>query len=73
MSDDKNDRGPRDASRINLHEDYEARYWTTALGVSSEDLEAAVRKVGVSADAVRKNSGEQTPNLAADKRNRPRA
>ena len=58
MSDNKNDRGPQDASRINVHEDYEVRYWTKALGVSKTELEALVKKVGVSADAVRKELGK---------------
>jgi hypothetical protein len=58
MSDDKSNRGPQDASRINVHEEYEVRYWTKALGVTKEALEAAVKKVGVSADAVRKELGK---------------
>jgi hypothetical protein len=52
--DDVKNRGPQDRSRINIHEDYELRYWTEALGVSKERLEQAVKKVGVSAEAVRK-------------------
>lgn len=58
MSDNKNDRGPQDASRINVHEVYEVRYWTKALGVSETELEALVKKVGASADAVRKELGK---------------
>jgi hypothetical protein len=58
MSDNMKDRGPQDASRINVHEDYEVRYWTKALGVSKAELEALVKKVGVSADAVRKELGK---------------
>ncbi len=58
MSDNKQDRGPQDASRINVHEDYEVRYWTKALDVTKDELEAAVKKVGVSADAVRKELGK---------------
>jgi hypothetical protein len=53
MTDDKGNRGPSDASRINLNEDYELRYWTKALGVSAERLRAAVEEVGVMADDVR--------------------
>jgi hypothetical protein len=52
MADDKTNRGPQDRSRINLSEDYEVRYWTEKFGVSKARLEAAVRKVGASADAV---------------------
>lgn len=57
MSDDKTKRGPQDASRIALSEDYEVDYWTDALGVSRERLEEAVKAVGNSADAVRKHLG----------------
>ncbi|MDG2524122.1 DUF3606 domain-containing protein [Stenotrophomonas sp. HITSZ_GD] len=53
MSDDKQDRGPRDRERINLSEDYEVRYWTQALGVSEQKLREAVHTVGASAAAVR--------------------
>jgi hypothetical protein len=54
MSDDKRIRGEPDRSRINLNEDYEIRYWTEQLGVTREQLAVAVKKVGNSADAVRK-------------------
>jgi hypothetical protein len=53
MPDDKSNRGPADASRINVNEDYELNYWTRELGVSREALKAAVAKVGISADKVR--------------------
>ena len=52
MADDKTNRGPQDRSRINLHEDYEVRYWTDKLGISKSQLEEAVRRVGSSAKAV---------------------
>lgn len=54
MTDDRNKRGPEDASRINLNEDYEVEYWTNRFGVSKERLKTAVDKVGVSVDAVAK-------------------
>jgi hypothetical protein len=47
-------KGPQDSSRININEEYEVRYWTKALSVSKEKLEQAVRKVGPSAEAVKK-------------------
>lgn len=43
-----------DRSKINMHEDYEVKHWTHALGVSKERLQQAVDKVGNSAAAVRK-------------------
>lgn len=47
MSDDKTNRGPADASRININEDYEVRYWTKEFGVSESALREAVKRVGV--------------------------
>jgi hypothetical protein len=43
---------PQDAKRINVHEDYEVRYWTKRFGVTPEELKAAVKKVGVMVDNV---------------------
>lgn len=43
-----------DRSKINMSEAYEVKYWTHALGVSKEELQKAVDKVGNSAAAVRK-------------------
>ncbi len=59
MSDDMNNRGPQDRSRISLSEEHEVRYWTHALGVSKEQLAAAVKAVGSSADRVRAHLGKQ--------------
>ena len=47
MSDDKTNRGPADANRININEDYEVRYWTREFGVSESVLREAVKRVGV--------------------------
>lgn len=47
MADDKSKKGPADRERINVHEDYELRYWTDHFGVSADRLRAAVEKVGV--------------------------
>ena len=47
-------RGQPDRSKINMHEAYEVKYWTHALGISKEELQKAVDKVGNSAAAVRK-------------------
>lgn len=52
MSDDKSNRGPQDRNKINLHEDYEVRYWTGKFGVSHDRLRTAVNEVGSSAAAV---------------------
>ncbi|WP_306768091.1 DUF3606 domain-containing protein [Bradyrhizobium sp. MOS002] len=47
-------RDQRDRSKINMHEDFEVKYWTKELGVSRDELQKAVDKVGNSAAAVRK-------------------
>ena len=52
MADDKSKRGPADASRINVHEDYEVEYWTQKFGVSKIKLVQAVSAVGVMAKDV---------------------
>jgi hypothetical protein len=54
--DDLNKKSAGERSKINMHEDYEVKYWTKQLGVSRDELEKAVDKVGNSAAAVRKES-----------------
>ena len=54
MSDSLTKRDQRDRSMINMHEDFEVKYWTEELGVSRDELQKAVDKVGNSAAAVRK-------------------
>jgi hypothetical protein len=46
MSDNKQNIGNPDKSRINLSEDYEVRYWSEKFGVSHEELKTAVKEVG---------------------------
>lgn len=55
MSDNLQNAGPQDRSRINVNEEWEVRHWTEALGVTREQLEKAVSEVGVSANAVREH------------------
>jgi hypothetical protein len=54
MPDDKTNRGTQDRALINLHEDYEVRYWTHELGVTRSQLEQLVAKHGNSVDKIRK-------------------
>jgi hypothetical protein len=54
MAEDLRNRGSQDRSRISLGEPWEVDYWTRELGVSKGELERIVKKVGNSADAVRK-------------------
>jgi len=57
MSDNLTNRVQPDRSKINMHEAHEVKYWRHALGVSQEDLQKAIDKVGNSAAAVRKELG----------------
>jgi hypothetical protein len=52
MADDKSKPGGQDRTRINVNEDYELRDWSKNLGVTPEQLKAAVRAVGTNAAAV---------------------
>lgn len=52
--DDLNKKSPHDRSAINIHETHEVRYWTKKLGVTQDQLQKAIEKVGNSAAAVRK-------------------
>lgn len=58
MADDLTKRGPADRTRINIHEDWEVRWWCKELGCTPEQLRAAVRAVGVMVAAVRKHLGK---------------
>jgi hypothetical protein len=55
MADDKTKTRPQDAKKINVNEDYELRDWSKKFGVTPEQLKAAVKAVGTSADAVEKH------------------
>lgn len=58
MSDDLTKRRPLDASRINIHEEYELNWWSHDLGVTKAQIIAAVKAVGTSAMAVKKHLGK---------------
>jgi hypothetical protein len=58
MADDKTTRGPQDRARINTTEDYEVRYWTNKLGISTEELKRLVGQHGTSAEAIRRALGK---------------
>jgi hypothetical protein len=58
MSDDLKNRGEQDRLRINVHEEHEVRYWTKELNVTREELERAVKAVGVMVAEVRKHLGK---------------
>jgi hypothetical protein len=52
MADNKNLKGVQDRTRINLSEGYEVRYWCEKVGVTVDELRAAVKRVGNSTKAV---------------------
>jgi len=58
MADDLKNRGAQDRRRVNIHEDYEVRYWTEKWGISKEQLAQAVKRAGVSAEAVARQLGK---------------
>jgi hypothetical protein len=58
MADDLKNPGAQDRARISMGEEHEVRYWTNALGITKEQLAAAIAKVGNSADAVRRELGK---------------
>jgi hypothetical protein len=60
MSDDKSNRGQPDRSKINMNEDYEVKYWTRHFGVTREELQKIVDRVGNSAREVAKEFGKST-------------
>lgn len=55
--DNTSKRGQRDRSKINMNEDDEVKYWMKELGVTKDELQRAVDKVGNSAAGVRKQLG----------------
>jgi hypothetical protein len=57
MSDDLLNKGPRDRSHISMAQAHEVHYWTRHFGISKDDLQRAIEKVGTSAAAVRKELG----------------
>lgn len=58
MSDDLSKRRPQDASKVNVHEDWEVRYWCKEFGCTEAQLKDAVKAVGVSAAAVKRYLGK---------------
>jgi hypothetical protein len=55
MSDNLNQRGQQDRTRINVHEAHEVRYWTEKFGISKEELERAVEAAGPAVSEVEKH------------------
>jgi hypothetical protein len=58
MSDNLGRTQPEDPTKINLHQEWEIRYWCKVLGVTEAKLREAVRAVGNSVAAVRRYLGK---------------
>jgi hypothetical protein len=59
MEEQEKKRAPQDASRINIEEREEVRWWCEKLGCNEMRLKNAVRAVGPSAEAVRRYMTKQ--------------
>ena len=53
MADDRKNRGPTDAKRVNVNETWEVKYWCTKFRCTAGELKEAVDAVGVLAKDVR--------------------
>ena len=62
MADDLTNRGPSDRSKVNVHEDWEVRWWCSKWNVTKAQLVAAVNAVGTtSAKKVAEHLGKPYP------------
>lgn len=55
MSNASDSRIPKDIAKVELTEEWQLTYWTQQLGVSEQDLRAAVQQVGDSSEQVRRH------------------
>jgi len=51
-------RHPQDSARINLHEDWEMRYWSDRWGVPRQHLMDTIKRVGVQVKDVARALGK---------------
>jgi hypothetical protein len=65
MSDDKSKRGKQDRMRINIHEDFEVRYWSKELGITPDQLKELVQQLGASAETIRQAVKRKTKSAGA--------
>ena len=45
--------------RVNVHEDYELRYWSESFDMPKDEIEAAVKKVGTRVEDVARELSRQ--------------
>ncbi|MDA8442850.1 MAG: DUF3606 domain-containing protein [Peptococcaceae bacterium] len=55
MPEDLPKKRPDDTSKVNIHDQFEVRWWCHELGCTESELKSAVYAVGTSADEVRKH------------------
>jgi hypothetical protein len=51
-------RHPQDSARINLHEDWEMRYWSDKWGVPRQQIMETVKRVGLQVKDVARALGK---------------
>ena len=61
MSVDLDRREPEDKFKINVHEEWELKYWARRFGVTKEKIKDAVKQVGVQTKDVAKHLGKTWP------------
>ena len=57
MADDRSLRGGQDRTRVNIDQDYEAKYWAAKWGVTDDELRSAVKQVGPMVKDLEKHFG----------------
>ena len=65
MADDRSLRGGQDRLRVNMDQEYDARYWSNKFGVSQDDLRAAVAKVGPMVSDLERHFASMSPRKSA--------
>lgn len=53
MSDNLENKGAQDRSKISLNESWEVKYWTTYLSCTEEELREAIKKYGNSSQYIK--------------------
>jgi len=57
MTDNLQIKAPTDRLKINIHQQHEVNYWTEKLGVTEQQLKAAVKAVGPMVKDVKRHLG----------------
>jgi hypothetical protein len=65
MADDRSKRGKQDRIQINIHEEFEVRYWSKELGITPDQLKEMVQQLGTSAETIRGAVNRKTRSAGA--------